>query len=1180
MIWIMNYKHCQLYSHREESDPPNFREVIIREGDIEHNSYEYDIEDPTSYSKALGAALEHINNLTPAEMKKTTPATADIAPEHSAPLMKFVQIREITPDPNQPRKHFDPAVDLELLNSIKEQGILQPILIRPVTSSKSAMKRPAAPDQKEAPYLVVCGERRFRAALAIIGADPGWMGGFVPAQIRIMNDDEALEAQIVENLQRKEVHPLEEAMAFKTLGEHGLTQEQIGSRVGKGDRFVRARLVLCNLTQAWQDLFYRNAIDLETALKICNFGADIQKQILADRELTKEQLQQKDLRIQVKDFNKYRGDLAAATFDLADPNLNAKMGPCHGCRFNTATAALFPDDTQSPRCLNLGCFSIKTEAGFNILLAAAKLDPDMVLVKTGYRDGDEPLTAQLKKEGHTILSYGDYHEEEPPEPFPTTFEEWKKIESFDMWDCYDKDMSEEENRREFKDIRKHYEREVKEHEEGMAKGKYKKALVVQGSGDSPRGSIIYISIYQRRGHSSGADKSQKTPAQKVAEGKATPSDYAQEIERLKKDIEDTEKRKVDNAHNELVKAYTKGPIVTSYLAPMTKVERVCLIYFLLDKIGGVEDLWSDDLMYEEDEQDEKLVFARSMGVDIKKAVKGKRTEIKVKDLGDPREVKDRPAIWKFLQNISDEQFGLIVRRVVSSAYDSLSITPNSYQSGEAWIIRQLIEDRKGTGDNLIDIKAIEKAHNDKAAKRIDRANERIKEMKGAKKELETKRNAKLGLANGSKPAGKKSIKKVKEDGDKKVAVVKEAGKILAEKLAPQTACRQCGCTQNNCRQCIEVSGQPCSWVEPALCSSCQELNEARIWLGIEPGRQDLAKQLGNSESDSWIKAQQNLRSWLSKIYPATKDVKAARKLVDKPGPVANEWNPINFPLFRVMLQEYRQHQKTNQALDIALNEPMNVFPFAEEAYAAAGIGSPADRSQLIKLVAQWPDNGYRTYFLEALGKEKVKHESKMVDSVAHILRSAEFLALLRITQESLTEAETKYIQKDYAGERTPLEALKLGPTAAIAVINRLIEFWKTQKAQQGRKDKKGKAQTERRGAPDQLTDHEKAAWDFWEIGKHLEDLSDIGRIVKQILETASDTKYTKNLRGRIDKSKGASVDEAPEKTGDLFVNHIYYGSIVKESGFLKAMVNAHEFMIQDEQVTEPTEEGEIELDTE
>jgi ParB family chromosome partitioning protein len=118
---------------------------------------------------------------------------------------------EIKPDPLQPRQIFDDRKIRELADSLKEHGVIQPLIVRRVGQT----------------YRLVAGERRLRAALEA-GIER------VPVVVRTMDDREAMEVSLVENLQREELGPLEQAAAFQRLmDEFNMTQEEVAARVGK-----------------------------------------------------------------------------------------------------------------------------------------------------------------------------------------------------------------------------------------------------------------------------------------------------------------------------------------------------------------------------------------------------------------------------------------------------------------------------------------------------------------------------------------------------------------------------------------------------------------------------------------------------------------------------------------------------------------------------------------------------------------------------------------------------------------------------------------------------------------------------------------------------------------------------------------------------------------------------------
>ena len=145
------------------------------------------------------------------------------------PAVEEVDVDLIAPNPQQPRTAFDPESLAELAESIREHGIIQPLIV----------SRPAAGG---APYQIIAGERRLQAA-RLAGLD------LVPVVFREAADHELLELALVENLQREDLGPLEEAGAFRRLAdEFGLTQEAIAGRVGRSRSAVANSLRLLTLS--------------------------------------------------------------------------------------------------------------------------------------------------------------------------------------------------------------------------------------------------------------------------------------------------------------------------------------------------------------------------------------------------------------------------------------------------------------------------------------------------------------------------------------------------------------------------------------------------------------------------------------------------------------------------------------------------------------------------------------------------------------------------------------------------------------------------------------------------------------------------------------------------------------------------------------------------------------------
>lgn len=150
-----------------------------------------------------------------------------------APDVIFAPVEDIRPNPNQPRRDFEPAALAELSESIRERGVLQPILLR-------ALKG------EDVRYELVAGERRWRASQMAGKTD-------IPAIVREMTDEESLAVAMVENLQREDLNPIEEAVGLGQLQERfGLTQEDLAKRVGKSRPAVANTLRLLQLAEPMQ----------------------------------------------------------------------------------------------------------------------------------------------------------------------------------------------------------------------------------------------------------------------------------------------------------------------------------------------------------------------------------------------------------------------------------------------------------------------------------------------------------------------------------------------------------------------------------------------------------------------------------------------------------------------------------------------------------------------------------------------------------------------------------------------------------------------------------------------------------------------------------------------------------------------------------------------------------------
>jgi ParB family chromosome partitioning protein len=158
-----------------------------------------------------------------------------LAPDRGGhPLgVRNVPIDRIEPNPAQPRMIIDPAALRELAASVREHGVLQPVLVRPLDDGR---------------YQLIAGERRWRAARLAQQAT-------VPAMIEEIDDDTALEISIIENLQREDLTPLEEAEMYRRMtAEHGYSVRKLAQKLGKDKGYIENRLRLSDAPPEVRDL--------------------------------------------------------------------------------------------------------------------------------------------------------------------------------------------------------------------------------------------------------------------------------------------------------------------------------------------------------------------------------------------------------------------------------------------------------------------------------------------------------------------------------------------------------------------------------------------------------------------------------------------------------------------------------------------------------------------------------------------------------------------------------------------------------------------------------------------------------------------------------------------------------------------------------------------------------------
>jgi len=282
----------------------------------------------------------------------------------------MVLTEKLKPSPFNPRKTFDKQRFEELKASIKGKGILIPLLIR---------------DIGDAGLQIIAGEQRWRAAQALGIKD-------IPVIVRELDDAEAREIALIDNLQRTDLHPLDEADAYQTWLGHSkdLSIADIAAKVGKSEGYVRQRLALRNLVPALVKAFQAGQISYGVAFLCARQLSDHQKDLVKNR-LGHQVNGFEDLTVQsVADYfqRNFHLDLSKTIFDTTSKDLVPAAGSCVDCPKRTGNnAALFPDIKKKDLCTDANCFHDKERAFIKIQVGTHK---DAVLLTVGQSYNQKP----------------------------------------------------------------------------------------------------------------------------------------------------------------------------------------------------------------------------------------------------------------------------------------------------------------------------------------------------------------------------------------------------------------------------------------------------------------------------------------------------------------------------------------------------------------------------------------------------------------------------------------------------------------------------------------------------------------------------------------------------------------------------------------------------------------------
>jgi len=231
----------------------------------------------------------------------------ELAGRNEAALGRMVPLSAIEPDPGQPRSTMGELSDL--VNSIRDKGILEPLLVRPLAGAKSE----GGESKAQPRYRIIAGERRYRAAL---------QAGLFEAPVIEMDvsEDEALEIALIENLQRKDLTPFEEAEGYQALADrHGYTHDQIAGALGRSRTVVTESLQLLKVPPRVRDAVQALGIQTKsTLLELLKAPSEAAMLALLDR-VARQGLSRDDLRSETRK-RAGRGGRKPYTFKFKAPD--------------------------------------------------------------------------------------------------------------------------------------------------------------------------------------------------------------------------------------------------------------------------------------------------------------------------------------------------------------------------------------------------------------------------------------------------------------------------------------------------------------------------------------------------------------------------------------------------------------------------------------------------------------------------------------------------------------------------------------------------------------------------------------------------------------------------------------------------------------------------------------------
>lgn len=545
----------------------------------------------------------------------------------------------------------------ELAEDIKIRDIISPVTVRPLPSGD---------------FELVAGERRVRAAI-IAGRDD------IPCMVIELSDDEVLEIQLSENLNRENPHPLREAFAILQMQQNGKSVEDICLRLAKSKSFVHQRLRLVNLSENFQPVFLAGVISLKQSLQLAELSLNSQNEIYEEhfQDWNQENFEVDDnLDYFIENL---RFELSKANFSIRSKSLIPEAGACIGCRFNSATlGSLFPELAKRAVCSHAACFQQKSLAHYRNLFnkAVEKEKPQALIVMSNNELIEHILENYEPAKAFPVYRYYDVNVvSEPVQPEPEDYEE-ETIE----------DGEPQFDKAGFEQAVAEYNEELEAFASAKQSGELKKALFLKRDEISP---LWFGERYQSTGSQFNKPKvTAKAVQEAIKSGVATAELLQSEINRIEareRRSKELDKEKVQLQVHEAFKASREQPISDLILTQADLIAMRFLAYESLD--------WSAK------QKADKLIFG---SIDRN----------------------DHDTFYTKLSELTEPEQAYLVRLAIAEKSGS------QYPQQAAGQV--LYHTAAGMG---IDIEAIEQAQSDKAKERKEKMDARIAELQEKIKEF-------------------------------------------------------------------------------------------------------------------------------------------------------------------------------------------------------------------------------------------------------------------------------------------------------------------------------------------------------------------------------------------------------------------------------------------------------------